>query len=153
MTLPDFTGDRVNAYISIKDTAAWIKYLKRAFPNQPEDSTYFSQCPTSFSRERLKQFQEVINTKEGKELCDAARMFQKKPSNTGILVLMRCRSRSFWVWLELTNPRRRSAGLLHWICFCVRVYWWRRGTGVGCWQTITRTGESTWSAMQKQLRI
>ena len=36
MMLPDFTGDCVNAYISIKDMAAWIKYLKRAFQKGEE---------------------------------------------------------------------------------------------------------------------
>ena len=46
------------------------------FPSPKEDGNYFDQCPTSFSRPKLKAFQNKVHTSSGGKLVAAARVFQ-----------------------------------------------------------------------------
>jgi hypothetical protein len=82
MTFPDFSGDHVRAYLDIKETASYVKYFSCAFPSPKEDGDSFYQCPASFSRPKLKAFQNEVHTSSGGKLVAAARDFQQSTASS-----------------------------------------------------------------------
>jgi hypothetical protein len=54
--MPDFTGQRVQAYLKLKDISRRVQQLKNAFVPSTTNVDYFAQCPATFDKENLKRF-------------------------------------------------------------------------------------------------
>ena len=75
-TTPDFTGQRVQSYIKMKDIARRVQQLKNAFIPSSTNVDYFEQCPETFDKEKLAQFVRRFESKLAKELIEGVKHFQ-----------------------------------------------------------------------------
>ena len=75
-TTPDFTGQRVQSYIKMKDIARRVQQLKNAFIPSSTNVDYFEQCPETFDKEKLAQFVRRFKSKLAKELIEGVKHFQ-----------------------------------------------------------------------------
>ena len=76
ITVPDFTGERVSAYLNMKQRASSLTRLSQAFPALNEDDDYFGQCPDEFDKAKLVDFSRRCMSSVSRELFTKARKFQ-----------------------------------------------------------------------------
>ena len=81
ITTPDFNGERVEAYVKLKDIASHTRYLVRAFPAARNDEEYFDQCPSSFNRDALKRFQTRCHSSEATKFMKYVNKFEELTVN------------------------------------------------------------------------
>ena len=84
VTLPDFTGEWVRAYLNLQDTDSRLEHITRAFPSANEVDDYFDQYPTAFNRRKLKAFQKHLHSKVSRLLLRKSKSVQEiSVSNEG----------------------------------------------------------------------
>jgi hypothetical protein len=74
-TTPDFTGQRVQAYLKLKDISRRVQ-LKNAFVPSTTNVDYFAQCPATFDKEKLKRFVNRFESKPAGALIEKLKQFQ-----------------------------------------------------------------------------
>ena len=83
VTLPDFTGRRVEAFESWKGVSRIMGHLRLAFPEAAisdegdKRREYFDQCPTMYSTPKMKSFAKRCTHKEVKKMILNAKCFVK----------------------------------------------------------------------------